>query len=42
MFMDNNLPNEKRRYKYTNDTLMPYIYFFKYLAKRPYDSNETE
>ena len=42
LFVDHHLPLEKRRYKYSSETLMPYIYFFKYLAKRPYDSNESE
>lgn len=39
--MDHHLPALQRKYKYSSDTLMPYLYFFKYMARRPYDSEET-
>jgi hypothetical protein len=41
-FMDHHLPQPERKYIYSNETLMPYIYFFKYMAKRPYDNYESE
>jgi LMBR1 domain-containing protein 1 len=36
--MDNHLSIEERRYKYSNDYLMPYLYFFKYMARRDDES----
>lgn len=41
-FLDMAVAPERRRYRYSSETLMPYIYFFKYLAKRPYDAHESE
>jgi LMBR1 domain-containing protein 1 len=32
---------EERRYKYSNDYLMPYLYFFKYMARREDDSKQS-
>ena len=29
-----------KRYKYSVDTFMPYLFFFKYLAKRCYDESD--
>ena len=34
-FLDLDLRPEERRYKYKYDGMMPFIYFFKYLAKKP-------
>jgi hypothetical protein len=42
LFLDHHLPQNERRYVYSTDTLMPYIYFFKLMAKRPYDNFESE
>ncbi len=40
--MDIHLPMEQRRYKYSKETLMPYLYFFKYMAKKPIDYDFDE
>jgi len=29
-------------YKYSNDTFMPYLFFFKYLAKRTFEENKSK
>ena len=42
MFMDIHLLPDQRTYKYSKETLMPYLFYFKYIARRPSDEEESQ
>ena len=34
-FVETEIPFEERKYKYPLDGMLPYVFFFKYLARKP-------
>ncbi|KAL4477278.1 hypothetical protein ABPG73_003404 [Tetrahymena malaccensis] len=41
-FFDPDIPPQERKYQYSYEKLMPYVFFFKYLAKKPNGPEEKQ
>lgn len=41
-FLDTELPDDLRKYKYNFDGMLPYVFFFKYLARKPEFDNGSK
>jgi len=39
--IDLDIPSYERKYQYSSERLMPYLFFFKYMARKPDDSKSS-